>query len=279
MRQTVERHVGSVSSVTVIDDGQNNDLAALVSGERPVFVKGVKGISRRMRWLRNEITAGALAGGIAPAVLFAEDVTADDDWLVVGFEYLPGRAADLAPGSVDLPAVGVTVDRIGALPAPGIRGLHLRWEVQDWWSRLGEIAPDVVTGWDVEDMDRWTVLAPEAVEGDRLVHTDLHGDQFIIGADGVIHVIDWGWPAAGAGWVDTAFMVIRLIEAGHSPADAEAWAATRAGWRVEADALTAFAAFTAGLWTYRSVTEHNRGARRARVARDYAARRVGVTEA
>jgi hypothetical protein len=67
-----------------------------------------------------------------------------------------------------------------------------------------------VAGWDVDGMDRWTALAPDAVQGDRLTHTDLHGDQFVLGADGQIHVIDWGWPAAAAGWVDTAFMVIRL---------------------------------------------------------------------
>ncbi|WP_250280151.1 hypothetical protein [Frankia sp. Cppng1_Ct_nod] len=125
-------------------------------------------------------------------------------------------------------------------------------------------------------MDRWTALVSEAVEGDRLVHTDLHGDQFIIGADGAIHVIDWGWPAAGAGWADTAFMVIRLIEAGHSPGDAEALAATRPCWTAEQDELAAFTAFVAGLWTYRAVNNHNHGAYRAQAARDYAAWRVGV---
>ncbi|KDA41138.1 hypothetical protein BMG523Draft_04061, partial [Frankia sp. BMG5.23] len=29
-------------------------------------------------------------------------------------------------------------------------------------------------------------------------------------------MVDWGWPAQGAGWVDAAFMVIRLIGAGHT---------------------------------------------------------------
>ncbi|WP_018502529.1 hypothetical protein [Parafrankia discariae] len=47
-----------------------------------------------MRFLRNEITAGALADGIAPAVIFSEEVDAGDLWLIVGFEYIPGRPAD-----------------------------------------------------------------------------------------------------------------------------------------------------------------------------------------
>ncbi|WP_250285710.1 hypothetical protein, partial [Frankia sp. CiP1_Cm_nod2] len=227
VREAVGRHLGPVGSAAAVDGGRNNDLTAVVYGEDgPVFVKAVRGVSMRMRWLRNEVTAGTLAAGIAPAVAFAQDVTADDDWLIVGFEYLPGRSADLTPGSADLPTVGRTLDRLGGLPAPGVAGLHQRWTVRDWWSRLCEIAPDVVSGWDVDVMDRWTARAPEAVAGDRLVHTDLHGDQFVIGAGESIHVIDWGWPAAGAEWVDSAFMIIRLVEAGHSPRDAEAWAAT-----------------------------------------------------
>ncbi|MGH3913137.1 MAG: hypothetical protein ACRDTC_06970 [Pseudonocardiaceae bacterium] len=66
-------------------------------------------------------------------------------------------------------------------------------------------APAVVNGWNVDEMSRWTSLIPEAADGDRLLHTDLHGDQFCIGSGGDVHVIDWGFPAAGAPWVDVAF--------------------------------------------------------------------------
>ncbi|OHV21297.1 hypothetical protein BBK14_27035 [Parafrankia soli] len=276
VRQAVERHVGPVTAAEAVAGGKNNDLAAVVHGDGgPVFVKAVRGISRAMRWLRDEITAGVLADGIAPAVIFSEEVRADDLWLIVGFEYLPGRPADLAVGSADLAVVGRTLDRISALPAPGVLGLHERWTVPDWWSRVREAAPEVTAGWDVERMDRWAALAPAAVEGDRLAHTDLHADQFILGPDGTVHVIDWGFPGAAAPWVDTAFLVIRLVDAGHCPADAQAWAAERPGWTPDGDALTAFAVFVAGLWTYRAVTEGADGPW-VRSARDYAAWRVGV---
>ncbi|OAA18825.1 hypothetical protein AAY23_11151, partial [Frankia casuarinae] len=43
-------------------------------------------------------------------------------------------------------------------------------------------------------------------------------------------MVDWGWPAQGAGWVDAAFMVIRLIGAGHTPQQAEQWAAGLDCW-------------------------------------------------
>jgi hypothetical protein len=215
---------------------------------------------------------------VAPAVLFAEDV---DDWLVVGFEYVPGRAAILAPGSADLPRVAAAVEKISALPAPGLRTLRERWRAADCWERFAEVAPGEVADWDVGEMSRWESMVPAAVDGDRLVHTDLHAGQFLVGADGGTHVIDWGWPAAGAGWVDAAFLVLRLIGWGHRPEDAEAWARSLRCWSgVDGPTLNAFSAYVAGLWSYRAATSPVPGAeRRARIAREYAAWRLTVPTA
>jgi hypothetical protein len=274
LRDEVERHTGSVVKATTIDVGVNSDVAAVLDvPERRVFLKGVKGISRPMRWLRNEVSAGMLAAPLAPAVLFSVEL---DDWLVAGFEYVPGRPADISPGSPDLECVASILERLSVMPAPGLKGLHERWTVRDWWSRLATEAPEQVAGWDVDGMDRWTALAPDAVQGDRLTHTDLHSDQFVLGAGGQVHVIDWGWPAAAAEWVDTAFMVIRLVEAGHKPDQAEEWAHTLRTWSgIDGKAVNAFAAFVAGLWTYRAVTGNVPGMNgRASIAREYAAWRL-----
>ncbi|MCM3920729.1 hypothetical protein ND748_03435 [Frankia sp. AiPs1] len=276
LRDEVERHVGPVAKATPVRVGGNSDVAAFLDvPEGRVFLKGVKGISRPMRWLRNEVSAGTLAAPLAPAVLFSVEL---DDWLAAGFEYVPGRPADLSPRSPDLELVGSTLERMSVITATGLKGLHERWTVRDWWSRLATEAPAHVADWDVDRMDRWTALAPEAVQGDRLTHTDLHGDQFVLGADGRVHVIDWGWPAAAAEWVDTAFMVIRLIEGGHTPAQAEEWAGTLRTWSgIDGEAVTAFAAFVAGLWTYRAATDNNSGMHgRAKIAREYAAWRLPV---
>ncbi len=276
VRDAVEGHVGPVAVARDVAGGQNCHVAAVLHGAGgPVFLKGVEGVSPRMRWLRNESAAGRLAPGVAPAVLFAEDV---GDWLVVGFEYVPGRAASLAPGSADLPRVAAAVEKISALPAPGLRALRERWGVPDCWEKFAQAAPAVAVGCDVGEMSRWASLVPAVVDGDRLVHTDLHGDQFLVRADGGVHVIDWGWPAAGAGWVDAAFLVLRLIVWGHRPEDAEAWAHSLRCWSgVDGPTLNAFAAYVAGLWSYRAVTRPVAGAeRRARIAREYAAWRLTV---
>lgn len=275
VRSAVEQHVGPVVKAVQVVSGRNSDVTAVLYGTcgMPVFVKGVCGLSRRMRWLRNEIMVCQLAGGIAPGVLFHADV---DDWLVVGFEYVPGRAASLVPGSADLPLVASTVERISQIRAPRLRPLRERWSVTDWWDKLAQEAPDVVAGWDVEVMSQWAALVPEVVDGDRLLHTDLHGDQFLIGAHGSVRVIDWGFPGAGAAWVDTAFLTLRLVEAGHQPDDALVWARSLASFSAVDDrSLTAFAVYVAGLWSYWAVIDPSPGTdHRARLARGYATWRL-----
>ncbi|SBW18416.1 hypothetical protein FDG2_0656 [Candidatus Protofrankia californiensis] len=87
-----------------------------------------------------------------------------------------------------------------------------------------------------------------------------------------VWVVDWGWPAQGAGWVDAAFMVIRLVGAGHPPQLAEQWAAGLACWAgVTDDGLSAFASHVAGLWSVRAMQAGTRAAQnRAAMARRYA---------
>lgn len=280
VRDVVEQHLGSVASADEITTGSTTDVCAvlhLVSHER-VFLKGVAGISRRMRWLRNEIAGSQAAAPIAPQVLFHADIdtiVAGEDWLVVGHEYVPGRPASLEPGSPDLPLIASAVERIATMPATDLRPLSGRWAPTDWWTKLAAIAPESVDGWDIEEMTRLTGLVPTLVDGDRLLHTDLHGGQFIVGTDRSTRVIDWGFPGAGAPWVDTAFMILRLIEAGHTPDDAETWARARDTFAdVDEQTLTAFAVYVAGFWTHIAVTDGPGSPRRASLARDYAAWRL-----
>lgn len=277
VRAAVQRYTGPVTETTDIAGGKNSDIALVLRDRRgrTVFLKGVIGVSRRMRWLRNEITAGKIAVGVAPTVLFHADV---DGWLVVGFEHVPGRAVSLSPGSPDLSLVASVMEKISRIPALELRPLRDRWRVTDWWNKIAEEAPTAVDGWNVAEMSRWASLVPELVDGDRLLHTDLHGDQFRIGPSGDVHVIDWGFPAAGAAWVDIAFLVLRLVEAGHRPDDAEVWARSQACFAgVKCATLSAFSAYVAGLWSYWAITDDVPGAaHRARLAREYAAWRLSA---
>jgi hypothetical protein len=271
VRDAVTDRVGQVAEVTPATTGRHGDIALTLHrvDADPVFLKGVGGgPSVRMRWLRNEAASAELVPGLAPRVLFTADV---GSWFLVGFDHVEGRPASLVPGSPDLAVVAATVDRIAAAPAPGLRPLGDRWKAGGWWHKTATAAPDVVRGFDVDTFDGLADRAASAVEGDRLAHTDLHEHQFLIGPGGV-RVIDWGRPAAGAPWVDGAFLVIRLVMAGHSPAGAERWARSLGCWNdVSGEDLTAFFAYAAGLWSYRAATEPFPGSLRlARVARECA---------
>jgi hypothetical protein len=272
VREAVQSHIGPVVGAAAITGGNNSGIAARLDrdGRPPVFLKGAR-VPHQVRFLRNEIAVGELRPDIAPAVLFHEEV---DDWLVVGFEYITRRHPSLAPGSPDLESVGRAVDAIGTLPAVAVWPLQDRWANVGSWQSVAERAPDVIEGWDVDEMVRWSSLVAESLEGDRLVHTDLHAGQFVISDSGQVHVIDWGWGSVGAPWVDISLMVLRLILAGHSAESAEQWARARSAWTgLDEQTITAFAVFTAGFWTYRAV-DRTGWDRLARVARDYAAWRL-----
>ncbi|MGW7537658.1 phosphotransferase [Amycolatopsis sp. NPDC054798] len=253
----------------------------MLRGEQgDVFVKGVRGISPQMRWLRNESEAGNLAPGLAPATRFSEDVDADAPWFVVGFEHVDGRPADLSPGAEDLTTVATTVARINGLPGGPAQPLSKRWVPTDWWAKLAAEAPDKVLGFDIDELTGWCRETPSLVEGTALLHTDLHEHQFMIDDDSSsVRVIDWGRPASGAAWVDAAFLVVRLIAAGHEPNQAEEWAARMPSWSARTDkAVTAFACYVAGLWGYRAATGPFPGATRlAAAAQQYARHRLAMS--
>ncbi|MFB9684194.1 hypothetical protein [Amycolatopsis plumensis] len=268
VRDVIHDHLGPISETVPASAMQSASVALTLRrpGRPSVFLKGVRGVSAAMRWLRNEVEIAPLLGGVAPELLFHQDV---GEWLLVGFAHVEGRPAALGPGSPDLPAVAAAVNRIGAIAAPHLRSLGERWKTP-WWPRLAATRPDLSDALDVRRLATWEEKAPELLAGDCLLHTDLHADQFLFDADGTTHVVDWGWPASGAPWIDPAFLVIRLVAAGHRPADAEAWARAHTCWAsAPPESVTAFAACVAGLWTGKAAA-----ASLARTARGYASWRL-----
>ena len=80
------------------------------------------------------------------------------------------------------------------------------------------------------------------IAGDHLLHTDPNpGNVLITGDRARAWLVDWAWSTRGAAFIDLACLVPRLIVAGHSPAEAEDWAAGYPAWQ-DADqaAVTAF---------------------------------------
>ncbi|MEU5690884.1 hypothetical protein [Actinosynnema sp. NPDC020468] len=254
MRQAVEQHTGPVSEVRSPDSGRNSELAVtLTTASGPVFCKGITTGSPLAAMHRNELTIGPhLPDELAPRLLWHVEA---DDWLILGFEHLDGHHADLSPGSTDLPAVADAVARIAAGEPPQTRPMAIQWH-QALKKELGSPPPDNADPWsetNAELVVDWAARAPEHLDGDRLIHSDLNPANFLI--TGTAKVIDWAWWRTGAAWIDPAFLTVRLIAEGHRPDAAENWAQRFDAFAAAPPhAITSFAASLLRMWERRFAT-------------------------
>ncbi|TDD32107.1 aminoglycoside phosphotransferase [Actinomadura sp. KC06] len=149
-------------------------------------------------------------------------------WDLLVFEAVDGRHASYTPGSHDLPLLIETMKKLGSIPAPDI---PIKLAEQRWKPYFTE------------------PQHAHLLAGDALLHTDYAPDNVII-IDGRAVLIDWAWPTRDAGWVDPACLILRLMAAGHSAAQAEEVVSPLPAWSVAPpDVLAAFAAASANLWT------------------------------
>jgi hypothetical protein len=283
VRDAVEQQCGEpvIKAETPVMGVSSEFTATLHLASGPVFCKGIRADQPGAWMHRNEAAVNCLLPrGIAPALLWQVEA---GGWLLLGFEYAPGRHPDLSPGSADLTPVADAVTALGKLPPPGManRSLAARWARLPVWQRYLQSPPDGLDSWERENLPRLAALEAAAhaqIDGDALLHTDLQAGNLIVN-DGVVTVIDWAWASRGARWVDPAFMVIRLIAAGHPPRDAESWAREIPAWQTApAGAVTAFAATVLGLWgrKTRSPAASPHSARLTDAARDWARHRLAA---
>jgi Ser/Thr protein kinase RdoA (MazF antagonist) len=107
----------------------------------------------------------------------------------------------------------------------------------------------VAQHWRESRYDRYASGPAGFFAGDTLLHGDINPDNLLVGPDGDVTIVDWSWPTRGAAFIDPACLAVQLIAAGHTPAQAERWAARSTAWR-EADpvAVDAFAAATVRMY-------------------------------
>ncbi len=224
VRSAVEAQVGAVHQASTISGGLNAAFTArLRTHSGSVFAKGV--LDARAAAQRREATVNPHVHPIAPRLLWEIDA---DGWHVLGFEHLDGRPADLTPASPDLPALSDVLAQLTSLTAP-----HSTCKrIEDRWA---------------DAADRAGVDA-SLLAGDQLLHTDLNPHNILITGTGP-RIVDWSWPTLGAAWIDTACAALWLIAEGHTPDDAESWAAGVPAWaNASGPALNAFTAINAALW-------------------------------
>ncbi len=226
VRAAVEAHTGPVRKSRSAEAGVNSAVAAILDTETgPVFLKadpdGESGAGSPNQ--ERERAVNPYIRGIGPALLWHEKA---GGWNMLAFEVIEGDPADYSPGSPDLPKLAAALASLAEVPCPPVPMLSAarRW------------APFVR----IEDQER--------LAGPYLLHTDPNPNNVLVTEDRA-WLVDWAWSTRGAGFIDLGCLVPRLVDAGHSLADAEDWAAKHAVWQdADPHSITVFAQALARMW-------------------------------
>ncbi|MEU6822782.1 aminoglycoside phosphotransferase [Streptomyces atriruber] len=226
-RGAITARTGPIYATSSTDKGMNSELAVtLHTGSGPVFVKGLRLDHPRVWTQQREATINPYVAPLAPRLLWSIKT---DEWHLLGFEHLHGRPAEYARGSDDLPLVAEAITALAKVHAPvDVELKQIEQRFADYVDAPGDAA---------------------LLRGDTVLHTDWTPDNVLI-VDGAARVVDWAWPTRGAAWIDAACWVVWLISAGHTPDEAELWAAKTPAWATAPPrAVDVFAVAQQRLWT------------------------------
>ncbi len=224
VRAAVEKQTGTVWSARTVSEGLNSAAAALLdTASGKVFAKGLRRDYPRSWTQGMEALINPYVHALSPRLLWR----VEGEWDVLGFEAVDGRHADFRPGSRDLRPLLETMEALGALRCPDLPVKR----AEDRWR------PYVASPQDAE----WFT-------GDRLLHTDYNPVNVLM-SGGRALLIDWAWPTRGAGWIDPACLIVRLMANGHTAEQAEGAVSALSAWRVAPEeGVRVFARASVRLW-------------------------------
>jgi hypothetical protein len=220
-RQLIETQTGPIRAVKEVSEGRNSEISVIVRADDDVtFVKGRRTDHPQVWTQEREKIINPSVRRISPWLKWS---SRNDDWDLLGFEYVPGSHADYSPGSADIPKVARTLRKLQEIPCPDV---EVKQAAQRWAAYTD---------------------APELLTGTCLVHTDWSPGNVLVSDRA--YLVDWAWPTVGAAWIDPACWVVWLIASGHSPHSAEFWATRIHSWRdAPAIALDEFARVQTLMW-------------------------------
>ena len=208
IRSEVERRIGGpVTDAVSQTGGFTPGFASVLTcadGSRH-FVKAASTIAQRMfadAYREEARKLELLPDGVpAPRLRWLHDA---DDWVVLGLEYVEGRAPQRPWVQEELAAASEMAVEMARLLTPAPVGTRQAVEEFSSWRDL----------WQRIDHPRATEYGTLAaryaavVDGDTMVHTDVRDDNLLVRADGSVVVCDWNWPVRGAAWLDSLLLLI-----------------------------------------------------------------------
>jgi hypothetical protein len=186
------------ASVLICADGSRHFVKAASTVAQRMFADAYREEARKLRALPETVPA--------PRLLWL----VDDDWVVLGLEYVesraprrPWRADELDPC---LDALEVVADEL--TPAPEALGLDPVTEEFATWPAFWDTVRE---RHELPHADEAAALAAgfaEVMGGSTVVHVDVRDDNVLLTADGRALFCDWNWPVVGAAWLDSLFMLL-----------------------------------------------------------------------
>lgn len=188
------------ASVLTCADGTRHFVKAASTVAQRSFAASYREEARKLRGLPSTAPA--------PALLWLHDA---DDWVVLGLEHIEARSPHRPWTTADLEVSLDLLERSADLLTPAPSGLDLddlAAELADWpahWDVVRAAHPGLDH---LEEAAELAAGFAAVVGGSTLVHTDVRDDNILIRPDGPALLCDWNWPAVGAAWIDTVFLLI-----------------------------------------------------------------------
>lgn len=216
VRTTVEGRLGSpvvaarsqrsgytpgLASVLACADGSVHFVkAASLKAQRAVALS-YREEARRLRTIPPTVRA--------PRLQWVHDA---DDWVVLGIEYVEGRAPSRPWTVDDLRACSAMLlaTAEALTPAPGLGVATFADDHADlasYWEQIPDLQPDLPSA-QVAEARALAARIAEASAGETLVHTDVRDDNLLVDASGEVWLCDWNWPSRGAAWIDSLLLLI-----------------------------------------------------------------------
>ena len=187
------------ASVLTCLDGSRHFVKAAATTAQAIFADSYREEARKL---------AALPVGVpAPRLLWSHD----DDWMVLGIEYVDGRLPRRPWRAAELRRCLAAVETATRALTPAPTGLAADTFADEFgplaaaWEQLRASSPARPH---LDDAAALAARWAEVTAGDTLVHTDLRDDNLLLGRDGRVWICDWNWPVVGAAWLDTLFLLL-----------------------------------------------------------------------